>query len=246
MARACQCESEPVRFVAWGRRPLARPAEHPPPAAVDSWLLQLASRMPAIKPIDTKAYGRRFRSRLEARWAVFFSTLGLKWEYEPEGFDVDGCLYLPDFRVWTPQGQPIWYEIKPSNCDQDEKFKRFEQALLRDDRVIRSKLLPGDPLSLWESHHVCPRCGLWIERRGLDTLCSRLEVAVSCFACDFETPCGGDNPAESDGVNGCVWYPNKGWIHTENSQWEKHDALVRRAVEAAMSARFEHGVSIDF
>ena len=53
-----------------------------------------------IKPIETHYLGYRFRSRLEARWAVFFQTLGVEFEYEPEGFDLgDGLKYLPDFRL---------------------------------------------------------------------------------------------------------------------------------------------------
>ena len=53
-----------------------------------------------IKPIETFYHGCRFRSRLEARWAVFFDALGVPWEYEPEGFDLgDGTYYLPDFRL---------------------------------------------------------------------------------------------------------------------------------------------------
>ncbi len=35
------------------------------------------------------------RSALEARWAIFFTELGLKWNYEPISFDH----YTPDFRV---------------------------------------------------------------------------------------------------------------------------------------------------
>jgi hypothetical protein len=52
-----------------------------------------------IKAIETIYKGYRFRSRLEARWAVFFDALGIQWEYEPEGFDVDGERYLPDFFI---------------------------------------------------------------------------------------------------------------------------------------------------
>ncbi len=43
-----------------------------------------------LKAIDTEYNGYRFRSRLEARWAVFFDTLGMPYMYEPEGFDLDG------------------------------------------------------------------------------------------------------------------------------------------------------------
>jgi len=40
----------------------------------------------SLRPLETKYRGCRFRSRLEARWAVFFDALGIKWWYEPEGF----------------------------------------------------------------------------------------------------------------------------------------------------------------
>lgn len=66
--------------------------------------------MSDIKPIETRYKGYRFRSRLEARWAVFFDALGIKYEYEPQGWDLDGKWYLPDF--WLPE-QMCFLEIKP-------------------------------------------------------------------------------------------------------------------------------------
>lgn len=58
-------------------------------------------RMATITPIETLYAGCRFRSRLEARWAVFFDSLNIKWEYEPQGYTVgkDKQPYLPDFRL---------------------------------------------------------------------------------------------------------------------------------------------------
>ena len=54
--------------------------------------------MNEIRSIDTEYKGYLFRSRLEARWAVFFDELGVRWEYEPEGILLsDGSYYLPDF-----------------------------------------------------------------------------------------------------------------------------------------------------
>jgi len=51
-----------------------------------------------LKVIETEYKGYKFRSRLEARWAVFFDACGIMWEYEPEGFELDnGMYYLPDF-----------------------------------------------------------------------------------------------------------------------------------------------------
>lgn len=53
-----------------------------------------------IKAIETEYKGYRFRSRLEARWAIFFDACNMEWEYEPEGFYFeDGVQYLPDFLV---------------------------------------------------------------------------------------------------------------------------------------------------
>lgn len=64
-----------------------------------------------IQAIETVYNGYRFRSRLEARWAVFFDMLGVQYEYETEGFDLgDAGWYLPDF--WLPHIS-IWAEVKP-------------------------------------------------------------------------------------------------------------------------------------
>lgn len=65
-----------------------------------------------IQPIQTKAYGRLFRSRLEARYAVFLSALGVDWQYEPEGFELEAGWYLPDFFLPKVKGG-TWLEIKP-------------------------------------------------------------------------------------------------------------------------------------
>ncbi len=87
-----------------------------------------------IKPIETYYNGYRFRSRLEARWAVFFDALGVPYEYEPEGFSRNGLYYLPDFRVqchgWRgacdAQGSPLYVEVKGKMTKQDiEKISAF-------------------------------------------------------------------------------------------------------------------------
>lgn len=83
-----------------------------------------------IKPIETFYHGHRFRSRLEARWAVFFDACGAEWEYEPEGFDVgDGVLYLPDFRLYNVAGRggpTLWVEVKGRMTAADaRKIKLF-------------------------------------------------------------------------------------------------------------------------
>jgi hypothetical protein len=78
-----------------------------------------------IKAIETRYKGYRFRSRLEARWAVFFETLKLRWQYEPEGFELpSGTRYLPDFRIELPGGKILWIEIKPEGQD-SKQFEEF-------------------------------------------------------------------------------------------------------------------------
>lgn len=62
------------------------------------------------KAIETEYAGYRFRSRLEARWAVFFDAIGIKWKYELQGYESeDGARYLPDF--YLPDDR-IWVEVK--------------------------------------------------------------------------------------------------------------------------------------
>lgn len=66
--------------------------------------------MSRIKAIQTFFDGYRFRSRLEARWAVFFKTLNIRYTYESEGYDLGGVWYLPDF--YLPD-YDYWIEVKP-------------------------------------------------------------------------------------------------------------------------------------
>jgi len=85
-----------------------------------------------MKAIETKYKGITFRSRLEARWAVFMDALEVKWDYEPEGYDLDGFLYLPDF--WLP-AQNCFYEVKPEYPTHEESLKAMRLAKFTDKRV---------------------------------------------------------------------------------------------------------------
>lgn len=64
-----------------------------------------------MKAIETVYNGYKFRSRLEARWAVFFDEVGVEYQYEPEGFELHYMgRYLPDF--YLPKFE-AYIEIKP-------------------------------------------------------------------------------------------------------------------------------------
>ena len=94
-----------------------------------------------IKAIETRYKGYRFRSRLEARWAVFFDTLGIAWEYEKEGYDLgDAGWYLPDF--WLPEWN-MWVEIKGQTPDKTEEGKLF--ALIQRNNDGRAAFFVGMP-----------------------------------------------------------------------------------------------------
>lgn len=82
-----------------------------------------------FKPIETRYKGYRMRSRLEARWAVFFDSLGVEWQYETEGFTLpDGTRYLPDF--WLPAvGASCFVEIKPGEMNEAEDNKAKQLAM---------------------------------------------------------------------------------------------------------------------
>jgi hypothetical protein len=80
-----------------------------------------------VKAIETTYAGHRFRSRLEARWAVLFDAQGVRWQYEVEGYECSRRLsawcdedappirYLPDF--WLPD-LGCWAEVKGAWSDE--------------------------------------------------------------------------------------------------------------------------------
>ena len=75
-----------------------------------------------IKSLPSYWGGTTFRSRVEARWAVFFDRIKMRWEYEPEGYELgDGTWYLPDF--WLPD-MSTWAEVKPDDGPTDEERSR--------------------------------------------------------------------------------------------------------------------------
>lgn len=86
--------------------------------------------MKKIKAFQTEYRGYLFRSRLEARWAVFFDACGVEYEYEPEGYDLgSGLMYLPDFLLHGVYGRgsgDLYVEVKGHMTDADaDKINRF-------------------------------------------------------------------------------------------------------------------------
>lgn len=100
-----------------------------------------------IEPIQTEYAGRKFRSRTEARWAVFLNAFGEKWEYEVDGYDLPSGRYLPDF--YLPRLN-AWLEIKGPPPTEKELTKCGELRTATERAVLIAHGLPGDhPLSLF-------------------------------------------------------------------------------------------------
>lgn len=203
--------------------------------------------MTNLKPIETRYKGYRFRSRLEARWAVFFDALGLKWEYEPEGFELpNGVRYLPDFRVTSPQGVVSWYEIKAPGKAADSKMDALEASMAPSGGESATDLsfvtLEGDPLLVTYENkprmNICPRCGN-IGHHATNTYADLQIFTIECWPCDLNTPCGGDEGEDSSGLAPVT--PYKGLLNMVPSEHTAFFLKVNAAAIRARSARFEHG-----
>lgn len=164
-----------------------------------------------MKAIETYYKGYRFRSRLEARWAVFFDTLRIQWEYETEGFEMDdGTRYLPDFYLPTFDGG-MFAEVKPFGdaCEKARKFARESKK--------RLWLCVGTPAFFaYEYYEHCPD-----------------------IKCAPETWRGIPNFDQAQGENrmyACPGYENPDG--TISGDYGFEGSLYEEAVKAARSARF--------
>lgn len=101
--------------------------------------------MSGARPIETRYRGCRFRSRLEARWAVFFDALGVRWEYEPQGFELpDVGRYLPDF--YLPD-ECFWVEVKPATSSHSPDWTKA--GTLARERRVPVAVVVGQPEFGW-------------------------------------------------------------------------------------------------
>ena len=78
----------------------------------------------------TKYAGVEMRSRTEARWAIFFDVLELKWSYEPRKFRTPEGGYIPDFYIRARK--PYWLEVKgPEPEERDYARARYVEIETR-------------------------------------------------------------------------------------------------------------------
>lgn len=116
--------------------------------------------MNTIKAIETEWNGVKFRSRLEARWAILLTELGVKWRYEPEGYQLESGWYVPDF--YLPEGR-CWLELK--GVEPSDTEKRLCQDLARElDETVFLIVGPPDG-QVPDAKRTSGVCFLW-ERHG--------------------------------------------------------------------------------
>lgn len=191
--------------------------------------------MAAIKPIETVYNGYRFRSRLEARWAVFFDVLGIEYEYEPEAYDLgEAGWYLPDF--WLPQVS-MFAEVKHGPFSEAEEQKCRQLCMLTNHGVL---MLDGPPRQRaywgfvpgWCATGDCPGKPL----ECADCEYRKFEPELWDFLLHE-----GNQYWLTEGrfyvSTGCATSPED--CRTCTDRWCENE-LGRKAVFAARAARFEH------
>lgn len=188
--------------------------------------------MSNIKPIQTYYKGYHFRSRLEARWAVFFDALGIEWEYEPEGFRLpSGRMYLPDFRIkcYGKRGGYdrnyfyLYVEVKGEMTEEDaQKIREFFGC---DYSILVVGNIPyvsqeDDVYDSWTFNNYEPM-------NGYDICPFNYEL--------IDGDCFGAYPAATADGRFYLFGDDCNYINVDDCE------RVLRAYQLARSARFEHG-----
>lgn len=199
---------------------------------------------PSIQAIETSYAGCRFRSRLEARWAVFFDHLGIAWRYEQEGYELPSGRYLPDFVIKASQlgnNGEIFVEVK-GMLDAKQHVRLIRAAL---ELPPISRYGPPFPQMLVLGN---------VPRPGSAWTHSRIEVGVDTFAVRdvFFTRASGLEP-----FGEAIPFRKEWLVYMEEDDDSAArqllnpaiadrvavDPVVDGAYRAARSARFEFGES---
>jgi hypothetical protein len=195
-----------------------------------------------MQPIQTYYNGLHFRSRLEARWAVFFDAVGIKYRYEAEGYEFsDGSRYLPDFDL---PDLGIWVEVKGTGLP--DAMPLLETAAVelpgRNTRVhkyheVKLMLLGDVPSARHEkpTHPVITEYGYW-------TFCEFSTTGRFDDSGQYKgwglIPTGIDWTLDSDLLYE-VDQPPVGWEGWGSSGADR--AILSAAYHKARAARFEFG-----
>lgn len=179
-----------------------------------------------MKPIETWYNGHRFRSRLEARWAVAFDHLDIPYLYEHEGFVIGGRPYLPDFLLTQCE---TWVEVKGS-----------ESALDKNLMCAAPEYLPGGSprLLILGPIPAAPEGGDWAWLGfDLEDIDGERVVMDGWWALDARE--GLVAARETSCATG--FDDGDGWLIPALNMIPNPDPRVVAAYRADRTARFEHG-----
>lgn len=202
--------------------------------------------MNEIKPIETHYKGYRFRSRLEARWAVFFDAANLAWEYEKQGYMVGDIAYLPDF--WLPKFG--FFEVKPDRNIDFDFFQKFSD--LSDKNIIIAcgniPYYQDDVFGLDDDEHF-PLYPVFPNREAFEKehpsyffdFGMGYYYQWNTFGTDDDRP--GERVYLIDEANvGMKQEDPKSWDESRHTYTRKYRNVVfKQAFDAARAARFEFG-----
>ena len=194
--------------------------------------------MNTIQAIETLYRGYRCRSRLEARWLYFLDLIGMKYEYEPQGFHVNDIYYLPD--IYIP-AYSTFIEVKNTSVYEDknerDKARMKMEAICGACVYCAGIIVYGDPLTdLCESY-----CFLSNE------MCGGVDWAPVSFEYIRDDKASGAGICYNGEVlmrtyAGTMMYEGFEDISTSNYAYVPDlKDLMLKAKLRARGARFEHG-----
>jgi hypothetical protein len=207
-----------------------------------------------LTAIETRYAGYRFRSRLEARWAVFFDAIAWPWRYEEEGFDLGQAgRYLPDFRLFDR----LYIEVKPNLDAFDDRTDSVVEELSRQSGQQVWVLVgtPGDCVSYvidgnsprdnrqyWLT--MCQWCHAPALLRSI-----RFREWVFCCASDCDSHALKEKSEKIRAKIPHTCVRNEIWVaeldellcRAEAPSKPEESPELHRAIQAARGARFEHG-----
>ena len=177
-----------------------------------------------MRAIPTYYKGYCFRSKLEARWAVAFDAMGVTWLYEPEGYQLSDCMYLPDFLLTNVHCRStvdtnMFVEVKGIMGDVDlHKIETFHAETGYPIIIVGSMDSPKPSESIWINNSF--------------TLVDDTEPLWSYEYID------GDQ-------YGCYLCQHEGQIWVAGANHDEYDGgrLMKKGLAAARSARFDHNHS---
>ena len=188
-----------------------------------------------MKAIETVYNGYRCRSRAEARFMVMMDSLGIKYTYEPEGFEFkDGTRYLPDFYL---DEQGAYLEIKGVMNEKDEhKIKQLCIESMAD-------VFVGTPDLLFYVY--TPGFYQFCEHGKIKTDVNTLIAVQSSAAIRKCAHCGKVYFKETCGAWDCEicgYYDGDAGFETlVDGEYGPESREGEKAICLAKGARFEHG-----